>query len=188
MAIVASGAISLGTSAGTDRSISAEFGGTTPHSLSEYYGVAAGVPASGTITMSDFYGTSAGYTVSILDDNNVQSGGDGSAQTVSISWNSDGSITTTANIDGYASTTWINEAPVTGVGSSYEIRATNRTSGLLPAAWTEDVWYAFPKAFTLIAITPGSSKQCTCDFEIRDTATSTTQDTATISLYTARGA
>lgn len=36
-----------------------EFGGSTPHSLSEYYGVAAGVPASGTISLSDFYGTSA---------------------------------------------------------------------------------------------------------------------------------
>ena len=31
MAIVSSGAISLGTSAGTNRSISAEFGGTAPH-------------------------------------------------------------------------------------------------------------------------------------------------------------
>ena len=38
--------------------IAAEFGGSTPHSLSEYYGVAAGIPSSGTISMNQFYGTS----------------------------------------------------------------------------------------------------------------------------------
>lgn len=58
MAIVSSGAISLGTSAGTNRSISAEFGGTAPHSLSEYYGQ-GNAPASGEIQLAaDFYGTS----------------------------------------------------------------------------------------------------------------------------------
>ncbi|SVD98009.1 uncharacterized protein METZ01_LOCUS450863, partial [marine metagenome] len=62
-ALAASGALSLGTTAGTDRSISAEFGGTTPHGLSEYYGAATGIPASGTIDFSDFHGTSAGPPV-----------------------------------------------------------------------------------------------------------------------------
>lgn len=60
MAIVTSGALSLGTTAGTNRSISAEFGGTVPHALSEYYGAATGVPTSpNEIAFSDFYGTSA---------------------------------------------------------------------------------------------------------------------------------
>jgi hypothetical protein len=71
MAIENSGAISLGTVAGTNRSISAEFGGSTPHSLSEYYrdgsysdsiSIPAGetdIPASGAIKFSDFYGTAA---------------------------------------------------------------------------------------------------------------------------------
>lgn len=36
-----------------------EFGGTAPHSLSEYYGAASGVPTSGQISLSNFYGTSA---------------------------------------------------------------------------------------------------------------------------------
>jgi len=57
--IVSSGALSLGTSAGTNRSISAEFLGAAPHALTEYYGVDTGVPASGTIDFSDFYGTAA---------------------------------------------------------------------------------------------------------------------------------
>lgn len=50
MALQTSGEISLAD-------IAAEFGGSTPHSLSEYYGVDT-VPASGTISFSDFYGTS----------------------------------------------------------------------------------------------------------------------------------
>lgn len=49
MALQSSGAISLSQ-------IAAEFGGSIPHSLSEYYGAASGVPSSGTIRFSDFYG------------------------------------------------------------------------------------------------------------------------------------
>tara|TARA_B100001057_G_C22715645_1_gene897596 strand:- start:445 stop:1110 length:666 start_codon:yes stop_codon:yes gene_type:complete len=62
MPIVSSGTISIHTAAGTDRSITGEFGGTAPHSLSEYYrgganvpSGATGVPANGTIKLSDFY-------------------------------------------------------------------------------------------------------------------------------------
>ena len=51
MALQSSGQISLADVAG-------EFGGSTPHSLSEYYGVAAGVPSSGVISLSHFYGKS----------------------------------------------------------------------------------------------------------------------------------
>ena len=49
MALQSSGAISL-------NDIADEFGGSTPHSLSEYYGVASGIPSSGTISISQFYG------------------------------------------------------------------------------------------------------------------------------------
>ena len=52
MALQSSGAISL-------NDIQTEFGGTNPIGINEYYGVAAGVPASGTISFDDFYGTSA---------------------------------------------------------------------------------------------------------------------------------
>lgn len=53
MALPTSGPLSLDDIAG-------EFGGTTPHSISEYYGVAAGIPTSGTISIADFYGASSG--------------------------------------------------------------------------------------------------------------------------------
>lgn len=54
MALQTSGAISLAN-------IQTEFGGSNPISLSEYYGVASGIPASGTISIGDFYGASAGW-------------------------------------------------------------------------------------------------------------------------------
>ena len=55
MALPSSGPISL-------LDIQNEFGGTNPIGINEYYGVASGVPASGTISFDDFYGTSASIT------------------------------------------------------------------------------------------------------------------------------
>ena len=52
MALPNSGAISL-------QDIQNEFGGSNPIGINEYYGVASGVPASGTISFDDFYGKSA---------------------------------------------------------------------------------------------------------------------------------
>jgi hypothetical protein len=49
MALQTSGTISLADIVG-------EFGGSAPHSLSEYYDAADGIPASGSISFSDFYG------------------------------------------------------------------------------------------------------------------------------------
>lgn len=47
---------------GFPRSIVNAYGGTRPHSLSEYYGVGSGIPASGTISMGDIRaGTAQGY-------------------------------------------------------------------------------------------------------------------------------
>jgi hypothetical protein len=39
--------------------VATEFGGSTPHSLSEYYAAADGVPSGGSISLSNFYGKSA---------------------------------------------------------------------------------------------------------------------------------
>ena len=43
--------------------IAAEFGGSVPHSLSEYYGAAPGIPSSGAISFSQFLGAAAGPVV-----------------------------------------------------------------------------------------------------------------------------
>lgn len=53
MALQTSGAISLAN-------VQTEFGGVNPISISEYYGKAAGIPASGAISLSHFYGKSNG--------------------------------------------------------------------------------------------------------------------------------
>ena len=58
MTLQTSGAISLAN-------IAAEFGGSTPHSLSEYYGAASGIPNSGTISFNQFYGKSNGYSATM---------------------------------------------------------------------------------------------------------------------------
>jgi|GEM_PF-2241743 len=58
MALPGSGALSLDD-------IQTEFGGTNPIGLSEYYSAAAGVPASGEISIADFYGTSARVVIPI---------------------------------------------------------------------------------------------------------------------------
>ena len=52
MTLQSSGAISLAD-------VQTEFGGFAPIGINEYYGVAAGVPASGTISLANFYGKSA---------------------------------------------------------------------------------------------------------------------------------
>jgi hypothetical protein len=53
MVLQSSGAISLDD-------IQTEFGGTNPIGTSEYYGAASGIPSSGTISFSQFYGKSSG--------------------------------------------------------------------------------------------------------------------------------
>lgn len=59
MALPSSGPLSL-------LDIQGEFGGSNPIAISEYYGVAAGIPASGQISIGDFYGASAAPTLSYV--------------------------------------------------------------------------------------------------------------------------
>jgi len=67
MALPGSGTLSI-------QDIVDEFGGTAPHSLSEYYRNGAyvgssntGVPTSGTISLSDFYGASAATVLTVTE-------------------------------------------------------------------------------------------------------------------------
>lgn len=67
MALQGSGTISIGD-------IATEFEDTAPHSLSEFYGVATGIPASGVISVSDFYGASGSTPVNLTISANTTSG------------------------------------------------------------------------------------------------------------------
>lgn len=63
MPLQTSGSISLSN-------IASEFGGSAPHSMSEYYDADNGIPASGTIDFADFYGKQAweaGDSPSLMD-------------------------------------------------------------------------------------------------------------------------
>ena len=71
MALPSSGTLSI-------QDIVDEFGGTAPHSLSEYYRNGAyvgsnntGVPTSGTISLSDFYGASAATVVTVTEGDQI---------------------------------------------------------------------------------------------------------------------
>jgi len=65
MTLQSAGAISLAN-------VQTEFGGSNPIGINEYYGVAAGIPASGTISLANFYGKSAAavfaWTVNVMGD------------------------------------------------------------------------------------------------------------------------
>ena len=86
MALQSSGPISLGDIAG-------EFGGSQPHSLSEYYDAASGIPSSGAIDLSDFYGAQAGFQFTISS--NTQ-GANLNTLATAAGW--DGSIALIANV------------------------------------------------------------------------------------------
>ncbi len=107
MALQTSGAIKLSE-------IQSEFGGTNPVSLSEYYSGGSfvpagtsGVPASGEISVGDFYGASNQYSFSISSD--TQSA-DIRALAVSDGW--DGQTPLVANIN--AGTTLYSNSTSTG--------------------------------------------------------------------------
>lgn len=64
MPLQTSGPISLGD-------IQGEFGGSTPISITEYYGSDTGIPASGSISFSDFYGTSSNIPLALSNPSNL---------------------------------------------------------------------------------------------------------------------
>ena len=77
MPLQSSGAISLAN-------VQTEFGGSNPIGINEYYGVASGVPASGTISLYDFYGKSATAPVSATVVSNSVSVNEGNTATFTI--------------------------------------------------------------------------------------------------------
>lgn len=78
MALPSSGPLSL-------LDIQGEFGGSNPIAISEYYGVASGIPASGQISIGDFYGASAAPTLSYVTTTGSNDSGSGSFTFSSVS-------------------------------------------------------------------------------------------------------
>lgn len=109
MALQTSGPISLAN-------IQAEFGGSNPISLSEYYGAASGVPTSGTISLSNFYGKSNVFqlTLSGTSTTNVYS------TAISAGWDGSKAIVVTV------------PSSLTIVGSTSAVAAVDFTGGAFP--------------------------------------------------------
>lgn len=183
MALQSSGAISIDD-------IVAEFGGSAPDGLTEYYrggtyvpdtGANSGVPTSGAISLEDFYGASA-VTIVAAFDQSIYNAEDStpSLSLASISFNTDGTITVSGTDASPTSGTWATGGTVTG--GDYEIRAT-LSSGSTPTGPSMGTWNALSTIRTWsMAVSGSSSDGCTLAITLRDTATQTTQDTCTVNI------
>lgn len=100
-------AVPTGTASMLD--IQNEFGGSAPISLSEYYGAAAGVPTSGTISINNFRGKSSAFYASITTHQqqlNLRS------WAVSVGWNQSSNAVITVNSGVYL---WSDNTGVAGL-------------------------------------------------------------------------
>ena len=74
--------------------IANEFGGTAPHSMNEYYGVAGGIPTSGIISIGDFYGAENVFIFTISTN---QQNADIRALAVNAGWDETAPVECTVN-------------------------------------------------------------------------------------------
>lgn len=107
MALQSSGAISLAD-------IQTEFGGSNPIAISEYYGAAAGVPASGAISISSFYGKSNTQSFTISTD---QTNLDLRAWAVTAGWDQSANLEITIGSGVYIYSTAVGTPAMTIAGS-----------------------------------------------------------------------
>jgi hypothetical protein len=112
MALQTSGAISLSQ-------IAAEFGGSAPHSLSEYYISNAGLPTSGTISFNQFYGK-AGVLMSASGNSSYQASDDYTTE--------ERALKDTSYIDIVGSTRYFPSSPFTMNSRSTELDVFTDTS------------------------------------------------------------
>lgn len=108
MPLQTTGPISLGN-------IATEFGDTAPHSMSEFYGVASGIPTSGAIGIGSFYGAASMFIATITS--NVQ---ELNLRTwlISLGWNQTAPVTVTIASGIYV---WSDNTsvPALNMGGSY---------------------------------------------------------------------
>lgn len=165
--------------------IQAEFGGTNPISLSEYYaggtyvpagttGTNGAVPSSGQISVANFYGTSS-VVISISDLDVIVTGV--SSATARYNLNSNGTITTTD--PAIPTTNWVTP---TSQASNYEVYAT-LVSGPAPSSGTLGTWLSFTVSrswFNFVGA--GQYRESIINLQIRRVSTTTVLDSANITL------
>ena len=173
MTLPASGPLSLSE-------IQTEFGGSNPISISEYYAAASGVPASGTIKISDFYGkSSANVNIAPIGPYEANTTSPADAR-VEIKFLTNGHIQISINASAFTNDgSWWTAAPSTGIGNDYEIRATT-VSGSAINIGTLNTWQALSSDRTygmLETSNTTTARTGTVRFEIRHVATSTIRGT-----------
>ena len=179
MALQTSGAISL-------NDIHVEAGGTTGTAVSINDADVRGLisaSAGSEMDFTDWYGASAA-TVEIDNGSlsDVQLGGLASAE---FRLNTNGTITTTGNLTSYSDTNWY-EPTTTGIGSSYQVQVTasGDTSSL---TGTLNSYQTISSARSWTLETSSIQQSVTLSVSVRDVATSTVQDTATITMTVESG-
>lgn len=171
--------------------IQTEFGGSNPISLSEYYaggayvpagtsGTNGAVPSSGTISISNFYGTSAvvvNFTTQYISDLNYLQ-----AQAGYQIYGSGANIGKDYSFN-FGGQTFIEQwCTPTSQAGNYEVYVTN--SGAALSGGTLNSWVALSgnPTWFINAFGQGESNVATLSFQVRRTGTSTVLDTWTITL------
>lgn len=133
--------------------IQSEFGGENPISASEYYRNGAyvtsnntGVPTSGAISISQFYGTSKSAAGAIVNPLTPSSGGSSNGTTSSYTdliVNRNGTVVVQGTIDGILTTlnsgSWYSPSSTT-IGDSYWVRFTRTASSGAGSATATTGW------------------------------------------------
>ena len=206
MTIVTSGAISLGNAAGTNRSISGEFGGATPHSMSEYRRGGGLVPngppqnnniptTNSNISFSNFYGSI--NLATNLTNQTTFSRPVGTIRTAEFLFGTNGVLTRqvvqgASQVFQVVANQWIIGSPVSGIEGVFEIRFTITqepgvfSSNVFPF---ENIWIPLdgsPASLQIRHRTQGSSQHGTGSItcQIRLSATQVILQTATLSFQT----
>lgn len=174
MALQTSGAISL-------NDIHVEAGGTTGTAVSINDADVRGLisaSAGSEMDFTDWYGASAANVE--IDNGSLTDFNPGGAASTTFRLNTDGTITATGNLTSYSDTNWY-EPTTTGIGSSYQVQvtATGDTSSLSGSTGT---YLTISSARSWTLFSTGEPKAVTLSVSVRDVATSTVQDTATITM------
>lgn len=186
MTLQTSGAISFSD-------LQTEFGGSNPISLSEYYaggayvpggttGTNGAVPSSGTISMSQFYGTS--NVVVTIADQFITATRVGASVTATALYGLDATGTAYKGVNGNTTffSNWISP---TSVASNYEVYATLSSGSL--STGTTGSWLALSSSRTWgVNRSAYGQSDAVIVLQIRKIGTTTVLDTATITFEVIR--
>jgi hypothetical protein len=146
--------------------IQTEFGGSNPIALSEYYGVNANVPGSGTIRMAQFLGISAGPSVSLPANTAITAAHyEISTSNAWVNFASSGNY----SFVGSGTLTWLTSGSSSQVDIHLRyVSGTNAPSGSALSAWLN---LGTTRQWQLINTVDGTQKTASCVVTLRNATT-----------------